>query len=112
MTCGPFQIGCQIGQFLDPYWFWIQAGFWIVLALACLWALSLLKNVAGWQGVAGALTVAGYLFGWIRGKRDKPLIPRVENLTELEDGPDVDPPRGVKPKRERRKLFPNAPWNR
>lgn len=103
--CGPFQFGCQISQFLDPYWFWIQAGFWIILALATLWALSLLKNVAGWQGVAGALAVAGYLFGWIRGKRDKPLIPRVENVSELEDGPDVapTPPR---PKTERKVLFP------
>ncbi len=66
-SCGGFDFGCQIGQFLAPFWFWIQVGFWIVVALLALWGLNALKNVAGWPGVVAAITAAaagaGYVFG-------------------------------------------------
>ncbi len=113
MNCGFFNVPCHIWTAIEPFWFYVQIAFWGVLILLALWGLAKLKEIGGWPAVAAALASGAYGFGWLRGRRGKPLIPRVDTPTDI-DGPDAAPSPTLsrrKP-RERRKLFPNAPWNR
>lgn len=91
MSCG-FNPACYAWGAIEPFWMWIQIGFWVVVALAALWALAKLKEIGGWPAVAAAVGAGAYGFGWLRGRRGKPLIPRPDNITELEDGPDAATP--------------------
>jgi hypothetical protein len=59
MKCGLVDIGCHLHAFIDPFWFWIQLGFWVVVALVALGILYRIKQVFGWQGVLAALVAAG-----------------------------------------------------
>ncbi len=65
-SCGLNPI-CYVTDFLAPFWFWIQVGFWIVVALIVLWVLAKLREVGGWPAVVAALVAAaggaGYVFG-------------------------------------------------
>ncbi len=90
MSCG-FNPACYVWMAIEPFWIWIQVGFWIVVALAALWALAKLKEIGGWPAVVGAIGAAAYAIGWSRGRKGKRLVP--DNLTELDDGPDTDPPK-------------------
>lgn len=71
MSCG-FNLGCHIHALVAPFWFWLQIGFWVVVALVALWALAKLKAIGGWPAVVagvGALAGgAGYAFGRSRVK--------------------------------------------
>lgn len=116
MSCRLLDVPCQVWSAVEPFWFWIQVGFWGIAILLALWGLAKVKEIGGWPAVAATLGAGAYGFGWLRGRRGKPLIPRIDNPTELEDGPDAAPRDDPKPlrrkPRERRPLFPNAPWNR
>lgn len=68
MNCGLIDIPCQVGHFLAPFWFWIQVGFWIVVALLALWALNAIKNVGGWPAVGAALVAAAGGAGFVLGR--------------------------------------------
>jgi hypothetical protein len=110
MSCRRLDVPCQIWNAIEPFWFWIQAGFWGIVILLALWGLAKVKEIGGWPAVAAALGAGAYGFGWFRGRRGKPLIPRADNPTDI-DGPDADPP-PPRPRPKREPIFPNAPWNR
>lgn len=88
MTCRLIDVPCHIWSVIEPFWFWLQVGFWAVVALLALWGLAKLKEIGGWPAVAAAIGAGAYGLGWLRGKRGRPLIP--DNVSELE-GPDAEP---------------------
>jgi hypothetical protein len=88
MSCRLIDLPCHLWTWIEPFWFWIQFGFWIVVALAVLWALAKLKEIGGWPAVTGALAALTYFIGHWRGRKGKPLVP--DNVTDL-DGPDAAP---------------------
>jgi hypothetical protein len=57
------------------WWTWFSVLLWAVPALVALWVLSLVKNVAGWPGVAAVAAVALYLAGFARATLGLPLWP-------------------------------------
>lgn len=59
MRCGVLDFGCELHKVLDPIWFWLSLGFWVVVALVVLGILYRVKQVFGWQGVVAALAAAG-----------------------------------------------------
>jgi hypothetical protein len=106
-ACG-FNPACYVWTAIEPFWIWITWGFWIAVALTVLWALAKLKEVGGWPAVTAAVGAAAYAIGYWRRSANKPLIPRVDNVTELEDGPDIAPPAGSR----RRKPIPKPTGSR
>lgn len=104
MSCRLIDLPCHLWTWIEPFWFWIQFGFWIVVALAVLWALAKLKEIGGWPAVTGALAALTYFVGHWRGRKGKPLVP--DNVTDL-DGPDAEP--SIRTNRPKRTIRTKAP---
>lgn len=113
MSCG-FNPVCYVTEFFAPFWFWIQVGFWIAVALAALAGIAWVNRNFGWKAalgtfVGGLLAVTNFI-SFRRGRDGKSFIPTLGEGTEhLEpDSPDAKPSifRPRKPKAPRK---PSAP---
>lgn len=97
MICGIIDIGCALHKLIDPIWFYLYWGFWVVVALVALSVLYRVKVIFGWQGVATAIaaTVAALIaiFSFKAGRN---------SVTPVEG--DFDAP--VRPKRPRKPRKP------
>jgi hypothetical protein len=98
MSCSLLDLPCHAWSVIGPFWGWIQVAFWIVVALAALWALAKIKEIGGWPAVAAAIGAAAYAVGWSRGRGGKPIVP--DGVTDI-DGPDAEP----SPKPQRRPVI-------
>ena len=78
---------------------WTPWAFWIIVAIAVLWGLSQVKNVAGTPGVVAVLLAVVAVWENVRGRQGKGVIPVKldfgghENIPA--DSPDAVPPRPV-----------------
>lgn len=96
MMCGLMDLGCQLHRIIDPIWAYLFWGFWAVVAALALWALSKVKDVAGWPGVAAVAGALIYAFGYFRGRSGGSINP-LEQVDE--DSPDAwpSPPKPKRP---------------
>lgn len=64
-----------LGHVPPRVWFVLWVGAYAAGGLVLLWALSLVKNIAGWPGVVVVLLAVTYTFAYARGKLDQPFNP-------------------------------------
>lgn len=57
-----------LGMVPPDWWFWIWIGLYAVPVIVVLWLLTIVKQWAGWPGVAASLLALGYAFGFLRNK--------------------------------------------
>lgn len=64
-----------LGNVPPRIWWVLWVGAYAAGGLVLLWALSLIKNLAGWPGVVVVLLAVTYTFAYARGKLDQPFNP-------------------------------------
>lgn len=64
-----------LGHVPPRVWFLLWVAAYSIGGLVLLWALSLVKNVAGWAGVVIVLLGVTYGFAYARGYLHQPINP-------------------------------------